>query len=71
MPYYAIGEGARLRALRDRAGLTQEDLAIEAGVARNTVSNGELGGPMRRSTVRKLARVLIVEPREIARWYDE
>ena len=71
MPYYVIGEWARLRALRDRAELTQEDLAIEAGVTRNTVSNGELGGALRRSTVRKLARVLIVEHRELARWYDE
>lgn len=63
-----IRGGDRLRALRYRAELTQEELAEEADIARNTVSNAEMGWPIRRSTVRKLAQVLIVEPREIARW---
>ncbi len=70
MAYQIIGNGERLRALRLGAGLTQEELAEEAGVARNTVSNAECGELVRRSTVRKLARVLIVEPREIARWFE-
>lgn len=70
MPYIVIGGGSRLRTLRDRAGLTQEELAEEADMARNTVSNAEMGWPVRRSTVQKLARVLIAEPREIARWWE-
>lgn len=68
MPYYVIGDGERLRALRLRAGLSQEELAAEAGVARNTVSNAECGWPVLLKTARKLARVLLVEPRELARW---
>ena len=68
MAYYVIGDGDRLRHLRKRAGLTQRELAGEAGVVVNTVSNAECSWPVRRSTVRKLARALIVEPREIARW---
>jgi transcriptional regulator with XRE-family HTH domain len=71
MPYYVKNGGATLRAWRRRAGLTQEELADEAGVAVNTVSNAECGWPVRRSTVRKIARVLIAEPRELARWHDE
>jgi len=67
MPYYADG----LRAARGRAGLTQRELAEEAGVAMNTVSNAECGWPVRGSTIRKLARVLIAEPREIGRWYPD
>lgn len=69
MPYYA--DGHKLASLRRRNGLSQRELAEEAGVAVNTVSNAECGWPVRRSTVRKLARALIAEPREIARWYDD
>ncbi len=69
MPYYV--DGGKLRRIRERNGLSQRDLAEEATVAVNTVSNAEVGYPVRRSTVRKIARVLIVEPREIARWHDD
>jgi len=71
MPYYIRSDGAALRAWRRRAGLTQQELADEAGVAVNTVSNAECGWPVRRSTVRKIAWVLIAEPREIGRWHDD
>jgi transcriptional regulator with XRE-family HTH domain len=70
MAYYIIGDGDRLRRLRLRAGLTQGELAAEAGVTRNTVSNAECGWPVLLKTVRKLARVLLVEPREVARWQE-
>ena len=68
MPYY-VG-GGKLRTLRHRDGLSRRDLAEEAGVTTNTVSNAESGWPVRRSTVRKIARVLFVEPREV-RCYED
>jgi transcriptional regulator with XRE-family HTH domain len=68
VPYHA--NAYELRRLRERAGLTQRELAEEAGVAMNTVWNAEAGYPVRGSTLRKLARVLIVEPRQIGRWYN-
>lgn len=71
MAYYIIGDGDRLRQLRLWAGLSQGELAEEAGVARNTVSNAECGWPVLLKTARKLARVLLVEPRELARWYGD
>jgi transcriptional regulator with XRE-family HTH domain len=70
MPYYIIGDGDELRRRRERAGLTQEELAEEAGVARNTVISAEAGYAVRKSTLRKLARALVAEPRWIGRWYD-
>ncbi len=35
--------GTKIRQLRERKGLTQEELAEKAGVARRTVANIELG----------------------------
>ncbi len=71
MAYYIIADGDRLRRLRLRARLSQEELAAEAGVHRNTISNAECGYPVLLKTARKLARVLLVEPRELARWYED
>lgn len=68
MPYYVYG--ARLEGIRRRNDLIQEDLAEEAGIHVNTVSNAELGYPVRRKTVRAIARVLIRDPREIG-WYED
>jgi len=53
-----------LRDLRRRAVMSQEDLAVRSGVARDTISKLETG--QRRaypSTIRKLAAGLDVEPR--------
>ncbi len=71
MAYYIVGNGEELRARRERAGLSQEELAAEAGVHRNTVGNAEYGYPVQLKTARKLARVLLVEPRELARWHED
>ena len=52
-----------LRDLRRRAVMSQEDLAVKSGVARDTISKLETG--QRRaypSTIRKLAAGLDVEP---------
>jgi transcriptional regulator with XRE-family HTH domain len=53
----------RLRELRERAALSQEDLAKKAGVARATIADLEANKrPARPSTRRKLAEALGVEP---------
>ncbi len=57
-------EPGRLRGLRERAVMSQEELAERSGVARDTISKLETG--RRRaypSTIRKLAAGLEVEPR--------
>lgn len=68
MPYYVYR--GRLEAIRRRNDLTQQDLAEEAGVHVNTISNAEVGWPVQRKTVRAIARVLILEPREIGFYED-
>jgi len=56
----------RLRELRERAALSQEDLAKKAGVARATIADLEASKrPARPSTRRKLAEALGVEPAEL------
>ena len=57
-------EAGRLRGLRERAVMSQEELAERSGVARDTISKLETG--RRRaypSTIRKLAAGLEIEPR--------
>ena len=57
---------SRLRELRDRAALSQEDLAKKAGVSRGTIADLETGKrPARPSTRRKLAEALGVQPDEL------
>jgi transcriptional regulator with XRE-family HTH domain len=52
----------RLRELRERAALSQEDVAERSGVARATIADLEAGKrPARPSTIRKLAKGLDVE----------
>lgn len=42
----AFGEsGRQLRAIREQKGLSQEDLAFEAGVDQSTLSKAERTGP--------------------------
>lgn len=58
--------GRRLAALRDSRGLTQDELAHEAGVSVKTVSrfeNGRHDG--RRTTVRQIAKALGVDEADI------
>ena len=54
---------ARLRQVRERKALTQEELAAKAGITRTALSRLESGAAEPRpSTVRKLAAALSVEP---------
>lgn len=57
---------ARLRALRQRKALTQQELAAKAGVTRSTVARVEGGAEQPfPTTIRKLADALGVEPEEL------
>jgi transcriptional regulator with XRE-family HTH domain len=59
---------ARLRELRRRRVLTLEELAVKAGVGRNTIwrlEHGVMGAQPR--TIRKLAKALEVEPEELVK----
>jgi transcriptional regulator with XRE-family HTH domain len=55
----------RLREVREREALSQEDLAKRAGLTRVTVTRLEGGQPARPSTTRKLARALRVRPSDL------
>jgi transcriptional regulator with XRE-family HTH domain len=57
----------RLRELRERAALSQEDLAKKSGVSRATIADLEASKrPARPSTRRKLAEGLGVEAHELS-----
>lgn len=56
----------RLRELRDRASLSQEELAEKAGVSRATIADLEAGKRTAwPKTRRKIAEALGVEPHEL------
>ena len=55
----------RLRAVRERKALTQDELASMAGVSRQTVLKIEGGLEPRPPTIRKLANALGVEPADL------
>ena len=55
----------RLKRERVAAGLSQRDLAERAGVTQTTIVKAEQGTIVRPSTVRKLARALGVQPRDL------
>jgi transcriptional regulator with XRE-family HTH domain len=58
--------GERLRQLRERKALRQEDLAALAGIGKNTVNRLEKNRTEpHMSTVRKLADALEVNPAEL------
>jgi transcriptional regulator with XRE-family HTH domain len=58
--------GDRLRQLRERKALRQEDLAELAGVGKNTVNRIEKNRTEpHMTTVRKLAQALEVDPAEL------
>jgi transcriptional regulator with XRE-family HTH domain len=57
---------SRLRELRDKASLSQEELAERSGVSRTTITDLELGKRKPHpKTRRKLAEALGVEPAEL------
>jgi transcriptional regulator with XRE-family HTH domain len=57
---------SRLRELREEAVLTVRELSALSGVSEDTITKIENGHRKARpSTVRKLAKVLSVEPREL------
>jgi transcriptional regulator with XRE-family HTH domain len=59
-------DGERLKELRDDKVLTMEELADLSGVSYNTVYRLEHGrSEARQSSVKKLARVLGVAPRDL------
>ncbi|WP_433426410.1 helix-turn-helix domain-containing protein (plasmid) [Microtetraspora malaysiensis] len=53
--------GARLRELRKRRGLTQEELAEQAGLSLAVIKKIEQGGTARMETYRQIAQVLGVQ----------
>jgi transcriptional regulator with XRE-family HTH domain len=61
--------GERLRRLRERRALRQEDLAEIAGVGKNTVNRIEKNRTEpHMTTVRKLADALEVDPAELVEY---
>jgi transcriptional regulator with XRE-family HTH domain len=61
--------GKRLRRLRERRALRQEDLAEIAGVGKNTVNRIEKNRTEpHMTTVRKLADALEVDPAELVEY---
>ena len=69
---YVLYIGDRLRDLRKRKLLTQEDLAERSGVGIATIVRVERNQvEPRGSTIRKLARALEVDPAELVRLPQE
>ena len=67
----AIGFGAALRRARGRAGVSQQTLALQAGIDRAAISVYERGArePNLR-TILKLARALLLRPAALLRGID-
>jgi transcriptional regulator with XRE-family HTH domain len=55
----------RLRSVRQRVALSQEELAERSGVSRTTIIKLEAGREAWPQTVRKLAKALGVKPEEL------
>jgi len=55
----------RLRELRERAMLTQEQLAKLAGTSTRTISRLELGGQAEARTAQSVAKALKVKPADL------
>ena len=54
-----------LRELRTQRAMSQDDLALRAGLGRQTVIRAEQGKPIRISSLRRLADALHVSPRRL------
>lgn len=64
--------GKALRKLRKGSGLSQEELALEAGIQRNFVSLIELGRNQPTiTTIFKLADALTISPSKLVQLADE
>ena len=64
--------GDRLKDLRVRRALTQEELAAKAGIGKNTVNRIERNrAEPHMSTLRKLAAAFGVEPSELVKGGDD
>jgi transcriptional regulator with XRE-family HTH domain len=62
-----LQETTHLRELRNRASLSQEELAEKSGVSRATIAELELGKRKPQpKTRRKIAQALGVEPHELS-----
>jgi transcriptional regulator with XRE-family HTH domain len=62
----------KLRSVRERLFVTQEELAERTGMSRATISRIESGQQRPRiSTVRRLAAALGVSPEELIDWEHE
>jgi transcriptional regulator with XRE-family HTH domain len=55
----------RLKAIRERKALTQEELAAKAGINRVTLARIETGAEPFPATIRKLAAALGVQPADL------
>ncbi len=65
-------DGAKLRKLRRERALSQQDIERETGVSQATLSDLEQGKRgARASTLRKLAEVLDVKPKELMKEEQE
>jgi transcriptional regulator with XRE-family HTH domain len=66
MPGFFVFSGAKLRAVRERVGLSREELALAAELAASSITVLENGyrGPSRAALIR-LADALGVSPREL------
>jgi transcriptional regulator with XRE-family HTH domain len=68
--YFMAAVRLRLRALREKSGLTQEDLAIKADLRQALVSNLETGKSQRidLAALGKIAKALGVKPGDLFEW---
>ena len=70
-PGYAV-RGERIRTLRQRALMRQEDLAKAAGITTGQISRIETRVHVARTTTLKgIARALGVEPESLIIWEDD
>jgi transcriptional regulator with XRE-family HTH domain len=60
-----------LRLSRIKRGLTQEQVAVRAGIATSTLRRLEGGGPLVRDIATKLARALDATPEERLAWLED
>jgi transcriptional regulator with XRE-family HTH domain len=64
---YAVMDGEKIRAMRQREGLSRRELAERAGIAESTVGNVERSERVRAKTGWKVACVFGAHPKEIGR----
>ncbi|MBB5353191.1 transcriptional regulator with XRE-family HTH domain [Haloferula luteola] len=57
-PKGALIDGRQLRSRREQRGMTQDQLAMEAGLTRSVVQKAERGGPLSPTTIQALARAV-------------